>query len=275
MDIIYTVLYKHTPATATSRWWAEELKRMRTKGQTADQEWPLTEFENNLIHINSDPLYFIRKSACDQLPTWLGFQHDFKLVERLNDKRSPEILIKAVELRVKNKLPVILTYRVPTRDLHRWDITRLFLKGPVELTFLERLSQLREFIYDAHMQAISVKASPERMEARTLSVKAQKLFDDYLEGKMDVQKENVLIRLVDLEFEVRDLRKKVLKKFAPSYHNPTLKSSSPKEHPSAEDKAKLEYLKSLAAPFMESYEEKREENSEQKEFEPILEIYFK
>ena len=275
-------MYGESPQTATAKWWAEELKRMKNAPPPAcPREWPLTEFDNNYAYLMADQKYRIRRIACFDFPDWLHNKHGFSYVKRgVKDKRPKDLLIQIVERRVKSKLPIVLTYSQQTRDPHMWDITNLFLKRPVQLTYYERIFQMREYIYDMHHQA--TLGSAERDEAKDLYAKVQVLFDDYQESKTDVQKEDLSNRLVSLEFQVRDLRSKVNKRFGAYGWNPELPRPPPREQPSAEDKAKLEYLKSLAESFMKNCEEEMDEStkpseagSKQREFGNLLEIYFK
>jgi hypothetical protein len=242
VDIIYTVLYGHSPETATARWW-KELARMR--GQENQDELQLTEFEKKMIHLERDRPFYIKRQACYDLPAWLGFQHGFKFVERLNDKRSSETLVELVEMRVKNNLPVVLTYREPTRDLHMWDITRLFMREPVKLTFYQRVSQLSEFIYDAHQMATML--SQERETAKTLWWLLQQTSDIYQQRKSPEGEKQAAEHLDVLEFKIRDLRIRVHKRFGPEGWNPELKKKEVVEQPpSPEDIGKLLHFKNLA-----------------------------
>lgn len=275
-------MYGESPQTATAKWWAEELKRMKNAPPPVHPpQWPLTELDNELTYLMADERYKIRRMACFGFSDWLHNKYGFSYVKRgVKDKRPRDLLIQIVERRVKAKLPIVLTYSQQIREPHMWDITNLFLKRPVELTFYERISQMREYIYDVFHQ--TTLASAERGEAKDLYAKVQVLFDDYQESKTDVQKEDIHNRLISLEFQVRDLRTKVHRRFGAHAWNPELHPPPPREQPSAEDKAKLERLKSLAESFMKNYEEEMEEStrpseagSKQREFDSLLEIYFK
>jgi hypothetical protein len=239
---------------------------MRQDPPVYPPNWPLTEMEYRLAHIGSDPKYFIRRSACYTMPYYLHTKHNFSYVQRYTDSIPNDTLLSIVERRVRTGLPIVITYNEPTRTPHFWDIARLFRNRPVELTFYQRLNELKTYVYDAHVQ--STMFSPERQRAKDFWATFQILFDKYQEKTTQAEKDEVAKELDGLEFQVSDLRRQVNKRFGPRGWNPELPPEKQPEGPSEEDLAKYARLKSL------SNSASKEGSTPVIDFDKIVEIEF-